>query len=156
MRRTWLLYFNLQHFREVRQGVYSGYLCDVQQKSDNLPRYDIGLNIKSARVAAGLTQRMLADILDITPQMVQKYEHGRAAPSTDRLQQIATAVKVGDVTDLLKLQTGRSKRQAERARPLTDLEIDLLAEFARIPELRRKRLAIQVLRVFAEAAGNAG
>jgi hypothetical protein len=49
----------------------------------------------------------------------------------------------------------RGRPEPERARPLTEQEKELLAEFAKIKDLPRKRLALQVLRVFARAAPEA-
>ena len=116
-------------------------------------RLDIGRNIRQARVDAGMTQAVLSERLDVTQQMIQKYEHGHVAISLDRLRQIAKAL--GSETSTLLAEANdqpRTKRLPERARPLTDMEKTLLAEFAKLSDLSRKRLAIQVLRAFASAA----
>lgn len=54
----------------------------------------VGLKIREFRRNAGITQEALAEILDVTPQQVQKYESGANKLNTDRLQQVAQALKV--------------------------------------------------------------
>lgn len=46
------------------------------------------------RKRAGLTQEQLAELLDLTPQQIQKYEAGSNKLNTDRLQEIAQLLKV--------------------------------------------------------------
>jgi len=120
----------------------------VQKITTN--RLDIGRNIRQARVDAGLTQAALSERLDVTQQMIQRYEKGTVAISLDRLRQIAKVLR-SDTSSLLTeaKDQPRTKRLPERARPLTDMEKTLLVEFAKLNELSRKRLAIQVLRAFA-------
>jgi len=115
-------------------------------------RATIGRNIKRHRVSLGLTQGILADRMGLTQQMAQKWERGSVSFTLERLGDIAKALGCKPA-DLLAPESSRSraKREPERARPLTNQEKDLLAEFAKIKELSRKRLALQVLRVFAAA-----
>jgi transcriptional regulator with XRE-family HTH domain len=54
----------------------------------------VGLKIREFRRNAGVTQEVLAEMLDVTPQQVQKYESGANKLNTDRLQQVAQALKV--------------------------------------------------------------
>ncbi len=55
---------------------------------DDLPR-----RMVRARIAAGLTQKDLADRLGLKPQQIQRYEAtGYAAASLTRLRQIAAAI----------------------------------------------------------------
>lgn len=51
---------------------------------------EIGSRIAQARQDAGLSQAQLADILDVTPRMVQHYESGTSIPYKhfDRLEQL--------------------------------------------------------------------
>ena len=112
-------------------------------------RLDIGRNIRQARVDAGLTQAVLSERLDVTQQMIQKYEKGYVAISLDRLRQIAKILGCDTSTLLAESKDQARTKLPERARPLTDMEKTLLVEFAKLNELSRKRLAIQVLRAFA-------
>lgn len=54
----------------------------------------IGAKIRLLRKRAGLTQEQLAELLDLTPQQIQKYESGGNRLNTDRLQEIAQLLKV--------------------------------------------------------------
>ena len=56
-------------------------------------------NIKSVRVAAGLSQRELAKKLNISNKTISAYETGRAVPPTTTLVKIAeiTGVSVSDI-----------------------------------------------------------
>jgi transcriptional regulator with XRE-family HTH domain len=115
-------------------------------------RLDIGRNIKRTRIESGQTQRQLSERLDVTQQMVQKYEKGTASITLDRLKEIAKALGC-EVPVLMEAPESPARRkEPERTRPLTGQEKELLAEFAKIKELSRKRLALHVLRVFAKAS----
>jgi transcriptional regulator with XRE-family HTH domain len=62
----------------------------------------IGENLRRIRLARGLSQEKLADILQMTFQQVQKYEKGENRISGRRLVEIARALKI----DLSALFTG--------------------------------------------------
>jgi len=49
-------------------------------------RHEIGWRLRCARTAIGLTQRQLAEALDVTPLSVLNWEAGRTPFPTDRLQ----------------------------------------------------------------------
>jgi transcriptional regulator with XRE-family HTH domain len=49
----------------------------------------ISERIKAARVAAGLSQRELADRLGVDPQVISRWERGTARPGRDRLAVLA-------------------------------------------------------------------
>jgi transcriptional regulator with XRE-family HTH domain len=53
----------------------------------------VGARVRAARVAAGLTQRQLGDVIDVSFQQVQKYEHGVNRVGPGRLQKIADATR---------------------------------------------------------------
>ena len=50
---------------------------------------DIGKNIKTLRMAKGMTQEDLAAALFVTRQTVSNYENGRSRPDLDMLLNIA-------------------------------------------------------------------
>lgn len=52
------------------------------------------LDIKSARLKAGMTQKELAKIIGVTKQTIINYEKGTTDPSWARLEDIAKALKV--------------------------------------------------------------
>ena len=61
---------------------------------------DIGKNIRTARVRAGMTQDELAEQLHVSRQTVSNYETGRSRPDIDMLFSIAEALGM-DVSALL-------------------------------------------------------
>lgn len=75
----------------------------------------LGDRLREARLAQGLSQTSLADILGITFQQIQKYEKGKNRISASRLYEIALALQL-PITFFFegtKLpQPARSKRAA--------------------------------------------
>jgi transcriptional regulator with XRE-family HTH domain len=59
----------------------------------------IGQRIKECRNAAGLSQKGLADLIDVTPSAVNQYEKGEKVPSTETLLKLAKTL--GATTDYL-------------------------------------------------------
>ena len=55
---------------------------------------DIGEKVRSLRKHAGLTQEKLAELVEVSYQQIQKYEAGSTKLNTDKLQQVANALKV--------------------------------------------------------------
>ena len=47
------------------------------------------INLKNRRLTCGLSQKQIADYLNITPQSVSKQENGDAIPSIDYLPKLA-------------------------------------------------------------------
>lgn len=127
-------------------------------QNPSLHRLEIGRNIRRARVAANLTQSQLAERVALTPQMIQKYEKGLASITLERMSQIATAAGLnGGAEALLSSQEAKrnKKTEPERSRPLSDMELSLLKEFANIRELSRKRLALQIVKALGPPSTSA-
>lgn len=59
----------------------------------------IGQRIKERRDAADLSQKNLADLIDVSPSAVNQYEKGEKVPSTETLLKLAKAL--GVTTDYL-------------------------------------------------------
>ncbi|MCL4492827.1 MAG: helix-turn-helix domain-containing protein [Thaumarchaeota archaeon] len=59
----------------------------------------IGQRIKECRDGAGLSQKSLADLIDVSPSAVNQYEKGEKVPSTETLLKLAKAL--GVTTDYL-------------------------------------------------------
>ena len=55
---------------------------------------DIGEKVRLLRKHAGLTQERLAELVGVSFQQIQKYENGSTKLNTDKLQQVAKALKV--------------------------------------------------------------
>ena len=51
------------------------------------------INLKNQRLKCGLSQKQIADYLNITPQSVSKWENGDALPSIDYLPKLAECLK---------------------------------------------------------------
>jgi transcriptional regulator with XRE-family HTH domain len=62
----------------------------------------IGARLKRVREAAGWTQELLAEAIDVTPHTVSQYERGEQAPRLTTLLRIAAALRVrpGDIIDV--------------------------------------------------------
>ena len=54
----------------------------------------IGQNLKEARQNVGMTQKQLAEKLDVYPKDICRWETGARVPSADKLAAICRALKV--------------------------------------------------------------
>lgn len=90
------------------------------------------LDIKSARLKAGMTQKELGKILGITKQTIINYEKGATEPSWERLEDIAKALKI-DIGDLfLYSELGEKKEDLKWAENLERLVNNF--QYARMAE----------------------
>lgn len=80
----------------------------------------IGRNVKIARTKLGMTQSDLAEMLNLENVTVSRIETGAQLPSIDRLEEIASALKVS-LTSLLS-DTNKSGAYAEM---MADLMSDM-------------------------------
>lgn len=64
------------------------------QSSGSEALIDVGGRIRRFRQEAGFSQEKLAELVGVTPQQIQKYEAAKSRISTDKLQQIAAALKI--------------------------------------------------------------
>jgi transcriptional regulator with XRE-family HTH domain len=55
---------------------------------------EIGEKVRLLRKHAGMTQEKLAEEVGVSFQQIQKYENGNTKLNTDKLQQVASALKV--------------------------------------------------------------
>ena len=58
-----------------------------------MPQTDMGARLKAQRIARGMTQQQVADLVGVSYQQIQKYEKGDNY-GADRLQVVATALDV--------------------------------------------------------------
>lgn len=90
------------------------------------------LDIKSARLKAGMTQKELGKILVVTKQTIINYEKGTTEPSWERLEDIAKALKI-DVDELFPYsEFGEKKGDLKWAEHLERLANDF--QYARMAE----------------------
>jgi transcriptional regulator with XRE-family HTH domain len=67
----------------------------VDNKSGHMNwKHELGRQIKHERESAGLTQADLADQLDLSRQMIGRYETGQDAPAVDVLVEIARVLDI--------------------------------------------------------------
>ncbi len=57
-------------------------------------KHELGRQIKQGRESSGLTQADLANELDVSRQMIGRYETGRDAPAVDILVEIARILEI--------------------------------------------------------------
>jgi Predicted transcriptional regulators len=55
---------------------------------------EIGEKVRLLRKHAGMTQERLAELVGVSSQQIQKYENGSTMLNTDKLQRLASALKV--------------------------------------------------------------
>ena len=90
------------------------------------------LDIKSARLKAGMTQKELGKILGVTKQTIINYEKGTTEPSWERLEDIAKALKI-DVDELFPYsEFGEKKGDLKWAEHLERLANDF--QYGRMAE----------------------
>lgn len=70
-------------------------LCtELEKQIQSRYRTEFAIRLKSARQAAGLTQRQLADMIQISPTGFAQYEQGRNDPSLLTLSRVSKILKV--------------------------------------------------------------
>lgn len=114
-------------------------------------------NIKSMRKMLGMTQQMLANELDITPQQLHKYESGVDRVSTKTLSQICDIFGC-DITDLLPKKEKKDNffdlKVAENEKTFTinnqDINHDMLDIMNAFFDLTKKQQA-KVKKIFVDA-----
>jgi transcriptional regulator with XRE-family HTH domain len=101
----------------------------------------VGENIKTARLAKGLSQSGLAEKLGITFQQVQKYEKGVNRVGAGRLFQIASIFGM-PISSFFDEKTDAIPAKGSRSAPRNDpLSIRLVEAFSKLPD-SRSRLAL--------------
>ena len=114
------------------------------KKSPNDADRHIGSQIRARRIAIGMSQEKLGDLLGLTFQQVQKYEKGMNRVGASRLLEIATILQVPVTYFYEGLSPEKSKASLEeKAASLLLATMEgqrLIKAFSRIesPEFRRK------------------
>ena len=109
----------------------------------------IGKRIKDRRKELKLTQKELADRLDVTRSLVGQYERGVRNPKPSTLQRIADALGIS-VTELLPESADQTPEKAFRSRVVFEIDVSDLS----IPELAERLLWANSLLVSALAQTN--
>jgi transcriptional regulator with XRE-family HTH domain len=103
----------------------------------------LGARLRMARRASGLTQKQLAEALDVESITVSRWERGVTTPSLPRLRQIAelTDTTVSDLVRALDAATGQAAELAALREELAETR-ELVDRVARALErLTRPRAA---------------
>lgn len=93
----------------------------------------IGTNIRANRLARGLTQGRLAELIGVTFQQVQKYEKGANRAGGSRLVQIAEALNIPVVSLFENVEVSQDPVHSEIAGLIVNQHaVRLLRAFAKI------------------------
>ena len=107
---------------------------------------NIGARLRERRVALGLTQQQLAELVGITYQQAHKYETGANRIAAGRLHLLARALGVEPGYFFEGLGSGGPPRPTPRQRQM----IELARSFAALPR-RQQEALVEVARALAGA-----
>ncbi len=93
---------------------------------------EFGTRLKRLREARGLTQRQLAERIDIEPAQVTRYERGQFLPNAESLVALSKVLQV-ETDFLLK---GEAKSPSSPDQPISDLP--LLERFRDLQRLSKR------------------
>lgn len=102
-------------------------------------RHRLGLALKQARQAKGITQNDLATLVDTDPETISRFERGTTLPSLARLLALSEALGVA-LTSLLG-----------RASPRATDEVQEVQQLLASLKDQDRRLACDIVRTIAEA-----
>jgi transcriptional regulator with XRE-family HTH domain len=113
----------------------------------------LGQRLRASRLAIGMSQERLADLLGVTFQQVQKYEKGVNRIAASRLYDICQAldVPVGHFFEGLNRKSTKpegAERKLDRALAMPDA-IELVLTFASIPTSKIRRRVLELVRAMS-------
>jgi transcriptional regulator with XRE-family HTH domain len=125
-------------------------------KKANLVDVHVGLRIRAARLAAGLSQERLGTALGVTFQQVQKYEKGANRVGAGRLSDVARALSVpvsyffeSDAADAPAGSLGEGFNDITVVLSTTE-GIRIARALARIPDAEMRRRIADLLEAMIE------
>ncbi len=86
------------------------------------PFLDIGTKIKEIRIKIGISQKELAEKVDLTPSFISQLENNQISPSLSSFIQICSALGVG-LTEILEKKSEEEKWLIKREKVLSNLSI---------------------------------
>ena len=92
-------------------------------------------NLKALRIAKGLSQQKLADIIGVTQQAINQYENGKVEPDIDNLIRLSDALEVS--VDLL---IGHEVLDPTTDNLVSDDEFELIESFRSLGASDKKML----------------
>ncbi len=128
-------------------------------KSPSVVDAQVGARIKFHRMAAGMTQQGLAEMLGITFQQLQKYEKGANRVGASRLHRIAVLLDVSPASFFDGANTTNGADQKSLAQqadyPATLVRSSdgfaIARAFSRIKSRRRRRALVKLADAMAES-----
>ena len=112
----------------------------------------VGKRARERRLALGLTQQRLAEMVGITYQQLHKYETGANRLSAGRLYRLAEALGVEVGHYFGENGADGPTAPAEHRRAL----LELVRNFARIPDRKQREAVARLARTLADLGGDAG
>lgn len=107
---------------------------------------EFGTRLRKLREARGLTQRQLADRIDIEPAQVTRYERGQFLPNAETLVTLSKVLQVE--TDFLLKGEGRTSSIPDD--PITDLPLlERFHDLQRLPKRDRDAVILLIDSVLA-------
>jgi transcriptional regulator with XRE-family HTH domain len=108
----------------------------------------IGGRVRELRTAAGLSQQVLADLINVTYQQVRNYEAGETRITAARLYSITQALKV----DFAGFFEGLSMPERQAPAPEQHLFLDLAQNFRAIRDVKHREAICLLTRLLAGSA----
>jgi len=103
---------------------------------------EIGRRIKCRRLELAMTQEMLATVLDVSYQQVQRYESGKDRLNVEKLQAVAHALSV-------PASYFFSSGECEDPPPADSSELELIGHFRKVQHAEVKTLMIHITGIVA-------
>ena len=122
----------------------------ARARAEEIDRH-VGSRIRARRVALGLSQQEMADLIGVTYQQAHKYERGINRLASGRLWLIADALGV----DVSFFFDGLHEREIAAADPRQRLLLELARNFTSIPNRRFQEALAVMARTLADDAGAA-
>jgi transcriptional regulator with XRE-family HTH domain len=117
-------------------------------KSTNAHDVEVGQRIRARRMAKGMSQTALGEMLGVTFQQVQKYEKGVNRVGAGRLVRVAEALEV-PVSFFFGATDGGADTRAILGFLDTSYSLRLLRAFSRIPRAQVQRAVVELVESIA-------
>jgi transcriptional regulator with XRE-family HTH domain len=118
-------------------------------KSTNSHDIEVGQRIRARRMAKGMSQTELGEMLGVTFQQVQKYEKGLNRVGAGRLVRVAEALDVPIPFFFGVTDSGTEDTRAILGFLDTSYSLRLLRAFSRIPQTHVQRAVVELVESIA-------
>lgn len=113
---------------------------------------DIGANLRRRREHKGLSQKVVAERVGVTPQQIQKYEYGISRVSADALVVLADILDASILDLLSRPSEDRTRFQALADLSLLNEDVSSLVDLIlKMDQVSRQRLLSFAQLVYASA-----